>query len=246
LDDSSKLVSVEGVIIKQHQRTDSFESEDTIVFPSFLERLKDIVLYITNNSPVCIIGPIGSGKSTTIRQAISIFGRKGFPDVINVQMNNQIDARVLLGSYHSTDLPGQFVWKPGCLTKAVLNGHWIVLEDIDAAPVDVITLLDGFVDTKTLSVPGYGEIDYIHPDFKLFSTCRSHESNQAWIHNKIGKLWKKIHVQQYTNEELKIIVENRFPHLNSIVDVLVNIYSSLNSLLKGSKTSLSRQLSIRY
>lgn len=40
--------------------------------------------------------------------------------------------------YRCTDIPGKFVWQPGTLTQAVSKGHWILLEDIDHAPLDVV------------------------------------------------------------------------------------------------------------
>lgn len=40
--------------------------------------------------------------------------------------------------YRCTDIPGEFVWQPGTLTQAVSKGHWILLEDIDYAPLDVV------------------------------------------------------------------------------------------------------------
>lgn len=46
---------------------------------------------------------------------------------------------MLLGMYRCTDIPGKFVWQPGSLTQAVSNGHWILLEDIDHAPLDVVS-----------------------------------------------------------------------------------------------------------
>lgn len=239
------FVSVDRIVVQQKHSYEDLSCREIVTFPSFMERVKDIILHVANNSPVCVIGPIGSGKSTTIRQVFSLCGRQDYPDLISVQMNDQIDSRVILGSYHSTDLPGQFVWKPGCLTKAVLNGHWIIFEDIDAAPADVITLLEGFIDTKTLSVAGYGEIDYIHPEFRIFGTCRSLGSNQGWSHGRIGKLWKKVVLNNYCIEDLKLIVHSRYPHLRPIVEVLVNIYISLNNLSQGKSVGNSRALSVR-
>lgn len=41
--------------------------------------------------------------------------------------------------YRCTDVPGEFVWQPGTLTQAVTKGHWVLLEDIDYAPLDVVS-----------------------------------------------------------------------------------------------------------
>lgn len=51
-------------------------------------------------------------------------------------------SQMLLGMYRCTDVPGKFVWQPGTLTQAVAKGQWILLEDIDHAPLDVVRFRD--------------------------------------------------------------------------------------------------------
>lgn len=48
---------------------------------------------------------------------------------------------MLLGMYRCTDIPGKFVWQPGSLTQAASKGYWILLEDIDHAPLDVVGVM---------------------------------------------------------------------------------------------------------
>lgn len=68
---------------------------------------------------------------------------------------------MLLGMYRCTDVPGEFVWQPGTLTQAATKGHWILLEDIDYAPLDVVRrllnpLLYTFLENILFTVPGDG------------------------------------------------------------------------------------------
>lgn len=39
--------------------------------------------------------------------------------LLKVQLGDQTDAKVLVGTYHSTDIPGEFVWTPGILTQVL-------------------------------------------------------------------------------------------------------------------------------
>ncbi len=52
---------------------------------------------------------------------ISIFlmltGYKSKNKLYQVQLGEEIDSKLLLGSYKCTDVPGEFVWQPGILTK---------------------------------------------------------------------------------------------------------------------------------
>lgn len=37
--------------------------------------------------------------------------------LLTVQLGDETDSKMMLGSYHCTDIPGEFVWQPGALTK---------------------------------------------------------------------------------------------------------------------------------
>ena len=69
-------------------------------------------------------------------------------------------------------MPGEFVWQPGSLTVAVTQGHWVLLEDVDYAPMDVISTLVPLLEGGTLSLPGHGDQIRAHPAFRLFATRR--------------------------------------------------------------------------
>ena len=36
---------------------------------------------------------------------------------------------------------GEFKWQPGVVTQAVAAGRWLVLEDVDRAPVEVMAAI---------------------------------------------------------------------------------------------------------
>lgn len=44
-------------------------------------------------------------------------GRNSAPHFMKVQLGDQTDSKMLLGSYRCTDVPGEFVWQPGVLTQ---------------------------------------------------------------------------------------------------------------------------------
>ena len=75
---------------------------------------------------------------------------------MKINLGDQSDAKVLLGSYVCTDIPGEFRWQPGAVTQAVRKGMWIVIEDIDLAPMDVISVLLPLLETRKLQTPAGG------------------------------------------------------------------------------------------
>ena len=70
------------------------------------------------------------------------------------------------------DTRGEFAWQPGPLLQAVQSGYWILLEDIDLAPMDVVSVLIPLLESRTLSVPAHGNSVKASPGFQLFATQR--------------------------------------------------------------------------
>lgn len=56
--------------------------------------------------------------------------------------------------------------------QAVLEGYWILLEDINCASSDVITLVSSLVKNGSMAVPGFSDNVQPHPDLQLFATER--------------------------------------------------------------------------
>lgn len=53
-----------------------------------------------------------------------------------------------------------------------MNGNWILLEDINSASMDVVTVLSALLENNALSVPGFRDSIRIAPGFQLFFTQR--------------------------------------------------------------------------
>lgn len=91
---------------------------------------------------------------------------------LRIQLGEQTDSKVLLGQYRCTDVPGEFVWQAGVLTQAVMNGYWLLLEDLDLCTQDVCMVLMNLLESGYLSVPGFRDRIQISSGFQLFITLR--------------------------------------------------------------------------
>jgi midasin len=56
----------------------------------------------------------GSGKSTIINELAAATGNV---DMVRITLDDQMDAKSLLGAYVCTATPGEFLWQPGPLTQ---------------------------------------------------------------------------------------------------------------------------------
>lgn len=79
---------------------------------------------------------------------------------------------MLLGTHVATEIPGEFIWKSGILIQAMTEGHWLILEDIDCAPMDVISLLVPILQSRSIALPGHANRIKAAAGFQLFATQR--------------------------------------------------------------------------
>jgi midasin len=77
---------------------------------------------------------------------------------------------LLLGTYVTTT-PGSFAWRAGILTTAVKEGKWIVIEDIERAGNDVLSVLLPLLEGRPLNLSGRGQVE-IAKGGQLIATTR--------------------------------------------------------------------------
>ncbi|KVI11279.1 ATPase, dynein-related, AAA domain-containing protein [Cynara cardunculus var. scolymus] len=95
--------------------------------------LEMVLLAVSQRWPTLLYGPAGAGKTALISRLAQGHGSQ----VLSIYMDEKIDGKTLIGNYVCAEQPGEFRWQYGSLTQAILNGLWVVLEDIDNAPADV-------------------------------------------------------------------------------------------------------------
>jgi midasin len=53
-----------------------------------------------------------------------------------------------------------------------MNSSWVILEDLDNAAVDALSILLPLIQSRSLYVPELGKTLQAGPDFRLFATLR--------------------------------------------------------------------------
>ncbi|KAM4771043.1 midasin [Rhinophrynus dorsalis] len=230
------VVPVCGVILPKLQR-DRHQEEpisNLVLVETTCRYLHSIALAVAQHNPVLLEGPIGCGKTALVEHLATVTGRLKPPDILKVQLGDQTDSKMLLGMYRCTDIPGEFVWQPGTLTQAVANGHWILLEDIDYAPLDVISVLIPVLENHELLISGRGDCIKVAPGFQLFATRRLLSSSAgAWYRppnshaTLLDKYWTKIQLDNMSRGELKEVLQKLYANLDIVIDRLLDIYIQL-------------------
>lgn len=170
--------------------------------------------------------------------------------------DTSLDPRTLLGSYVSSQKNrGSFEWKDGVLVRALREGKWIILKDIDKASNDVLSLINPLLETMgdvtpigsqaRLYVPGRGEVCAAET-FSLFAT-RSVEyidSKEAPKATFLGAhKWNEVVVPENSLADIQLIIDKKFPKVSGCLSrSLIDIWQTVKQQFA---TSSSRFIGFR-
>ena len=232
------LTSVCGILVpnlitsgsRMTSRTSNF-----VASPSSIHVMKHLALCVQKNLPVMLFGESGSGKTYFVNKLAECMSYQN--SLVKIHLNEQTDAKLLLGTYSTSGKLGNFSWKPGILTSAVTQGKWIFIEDIDKAPTEVLSVLLGLLEKRQLTISSRGETIEARNGFQLISTLTiSGEALKERLPEIIGlRLWKLIHVTTPSDENLKDILSSRFPLLVKLIDPLIICLRLVNKVFSSSR-----------
>lgn len=111
-----KVINLNGICLPVCD-SKNVGSSNIVMVQSTRNNLRRIALGLASKQAVCLIGSVGSGKTCLVEYLASRTGRLLGDKFIKLQLGDQTDSKMLLGTYRCTDIPGEFVWQPGVLTQ---------------------------------------------------------------------------------------------------------------------------------
>lgn len=161
--------------------------------------LRSLSLAMAVDRPVLLHGPAGSGKSLLVREVARLAtgggdGSVSSPTLLELHLDDQADSKSLLGAHTCTDIPGEFAWQPGALTRAAAAGTWVLIEDLDRAPLEVLAALGPLLEGRPLVLPGRKKPLRAAHGFRVFGTVTTTGPGRVVLGGAadFGALW--IHV----------------------------------------------------
>ncbi|KAK4348719.1 hypothetical protein RND71_031474 [Anisodus tanguticus] len=182
--------------------------ESYVLTKSVKEHIRNLARAIfVGRYPVLLQGPTSSGKTSLVQYLAAITGH----EFVRVNNHEHTDLQEYLGSY-VTDANGKLVFHEGALVKAVRNGHWIVLDELNLAPSDVLEALNRLLDdNRELFVPELCETVRAHPNFMLFATQNPPTlyGGRKMLSRAFRNRFVEIHVDEIPEDELSTILTNK-------------------------------------
>ncbi|MFZ4580455.1 MAG: AAA family ATPase [Myxococcota bacterium] len=141
------------------------------------ELLEHVASAIAASEPCLLEGPTSATKTSGILALAALLGRP----VLRINLSGQTDTSELIGHY-VPDPGGGFRWQDGAAVRAVTEGLWLVLDELNLGPPQVVERLNALLEhpaSLTLSERDHrtlGSEEWpIHPEFRIFATMNPAE-----------------------------------------------------------------------
>lgn len=236
---NSLLVNIGGTLVpapRRHtpvSRGSSSSSASFVHTSSSAAVLSSLAQALRMAKPVLLTGPTGSGKTYIVNETVRSLGVDD--DLIRIHIGDQTDVKSLVGAYTAGAKPGSFEWRPGALTIAVKEGRWVLIEDIDHAPSDVVSVLLPLLEKRELLIASRGETIKAERGFQLIATTTTSDKKTT-SGDMIGKrLWQEVTVELPSREELVQILRAQYPMLEVYSAAFVDTYLALCDVLSSDK-----------
>ncbi|KAL2649174.1 hypothetical protein R1flu_017302 [Riccia fluitans] len=205
-----------------------------VLTPSIREHLKNLARAVfVRKYPVLLQGPTSSGKTSMIQYLALTTGHR----FVRINNHEHTDLQEYLGSY-VTDNSGKLVFQEGILVEAVRKGYWIVLDELNLAPSDVLEALNRLLDdNRELFVPELQQMVKPHPHFMLFATQNPPGiyGGRKVLSRAFRNRFIELHVDDIPDQELQSILEIRCQIPASYASKMVEVMKDLQRHRQSSR-----------
>jgi cobaltochelatase CobS len=149
--------------------------DDWQIGPVVMDIWEAMAVAIESGENSLLVGPTGCGKSQGAEQLGSICGQP----VFRLGCHGQITTEDFLGRVEVAIDPETGMnftkWIDGILPRAMRRGWWLLLDELDAAPPNVMFVLQGVLENehKLVLPQNGGEVVEPHPDFRFIATANT-------------------------------------------------------------------------
>ncbi|XP_011702049.1 PREDICTED: midasin-like [Wasmannia auropunctata] len=216
---------IEGYWILQGSLTPETPS-NYILTDSVRRNLKDLVRVVSiGKIPVLLQGDTSVGKTSLITYLAKTTGH------VCVRINNHehTDLQEYVGSYIA-DETGKLVFKEGVLVDAMRKGYWIILDELNLAPSDVLEALNRVLDdNRELFIPETQQVVKAHEHFMLFATQNPPGlyGGRKVLSRAFRNRFVELHFDEIPPNELQIILNERCSMPVSYCKQVINVMTDL-------------------
>ncbi|QRV86470.1 AAA domain protein [Ceratobasidium sp. AG-Ba] len=202
-------------------------ADEYVLTPSVEAKLIDLARIVTTRRfPVLIEGPTSSGKTSSVEYLAKQTGHR----FVRINNHEHTDLQEYLGSYLTDPTTGKLKFQDGILVRALRAGDWIVLDELNLAPTDVLEALNRLLDdNRELIVPETNELIRPHPNFMLFATQNPPGlyAGRKVLSRAFRNRFLEVHFNDVPQDELETILCQRCGIAQSHGRKIVSVFQEL-------------------
>ncbi|CAG9573097.1 conserved hypothetical protein [Leishmania major strain Friedlin] len=190
------------------------------------------------NRPVLLEGPTSAGKSSMVKYLAELTGNK----FVRINNHDSTEVQEYLGHYVTDEL-GKLRYVDGILVKAVRHGYWVVLDELNLAPTDVLEALNRLLDDNCeLFVADTQETIKPHPQLRIFATQNPAGiySGRKMLSRAFRNRFLEITVDEIPTTEISTILCRRYLLPQSFADKMVEVMTALQMHRQSSQIFAGR------
>lgn len=209
--------------------------------PSVHQNLSNLSRTLLSGYPVLLQGPTSAGKTSMIEYMAALTGNR----FVRINNHEHTDLQEYIGSYSWSDAENRIKFQEGVLVQALRNGWWIVLDELNLAPTDVLEALNRLLDdNRELFIAETGETVTPAEGFMLFATqnpAGSVYGGRKFLSRAFRNRFVEVHFGSIPSDELEVILQSRCRIAPSYARKMVSVFSSLQKQRSKSRIFDARE-----
>ena len=204
-----------------------------VVVPTVRANLLSLSRAVLSCHPVLLQGPTSTGKTSMIEYLALRTGHR----FMRINNHDHTEISEYIGGY-SRDHEGQMVFQEGVLVSALRNGWWLVLDELNLAPSEVLEALNRLLDhNRELFIPETQEIVTPHPNFRLFATQNPAGSygGRKVLSRAFRNRFLELHIDEMSRDELETILQMRSGMPPTFAKQMIRVMRELQQVRQGSR-----------
>ncbi|MGO3018623.1 MAG: AAA family ATPase [Anaerococcus sp.] len=236
--DYLNLQDVDKNLIKlvEDFRKENAINDDRIEKPEFAyygkEVLEQAISAILAGKNILLTGAKATGKNVLASNLSYIFGRPSW----NISFHVNTDYNSLIGA--DTFKDGEVVFRKGPIYQAAINGGFAVLDEVNMAKNEAISVLHATLDhRRIIDIPGYEKIK-LNKNTRFIATMNYGYIGTRELNEALASRFLIINMPNITSENLDKLLTDKFPKLKKKYKIaFIKMFDSLQKKSENSEIS---------